>query len=564
MAESKRKRIFSRDGLDHVWIIEDEHYSFCAPVENPKLYFYDYDEGQRWVNWFAEFMVHTDGALAGQPIDPLLPWVEAFIRELFGWRFKETGFRRYEQFHAHVPGKNAKTQMGCGIAQGLAVLDEEQGAQVFWTAGNKEQAERTCFKMVKDMYDLNPLLRTADDGLFDLQTSSASLFHPPLRSVLQILSSIPKNIHGYNPHGVIGDEPHEAATDEVINTLWAKSITRRQPLLGYISTSGNNKEHWYYKKYQDTKELIEHKKVNDRILGFVREADPRDKLDSIETWKKANPGLGRSVRVENLKSQWKEALDDPAKMDLFKQCQLNIWVERTSKAVSIDHWDLCKRDYKMIDLVNDFCVGGFDLSHTRDMTAFSLCFPNWQYDDTGSAETARRLPRFLTWYWVPEEVYEKNKLYQKWDEYIERTPGNFIDKAFIKRRIKEIRALFPKLKKTYYDPWHSLDIFVEINDDDFECVPLEQSFKKMGPAIQELSDLVAAGQMEHDGNPVRTWNVKNAKVRLNSEGFKLLAKPADDKKIDGWVSCNIAYAGTMFEKPPEQDASSYFKDGWSM
>lgn len=563
MADSKRKHIFSRDSRDHIWIIDDEDYWFAAPIENPELYFYDYNEGQRWVNWYHEFMVHTDGALAGQPIDPLLPWVEAFIRELFGWRFKETGFRRYEQFHAHVPGKNAKTQMGCGIAQGLTVLDDEPGAQVFWTAGNKEQAERTCFKMVKDMYDLNPLLRTADEGLFDLNTSSVNLYYPPLRSVLQILSSIPKNIHGYNAHGVIADEPHEAATDEVINTLWAKSITRRQPLLGYISTAGNNKDHWYYKKYEDTKALINHEKVNDRILGFIREADPKDKLDSIETWKKANPGLGRSVRVENLKSQYKEALDDPAKMDLFLQCQLNIWVERTSKLVNIDHWDLCKVPYTMEELRGQFCIGGFDLSHTRDMTSFALCFPNWQYDETGSSETATRKPRFLVWYWVPEAVMQKNKLYKQWSEFIETTPGDFIDKAHIKKRINEIRQLF-NCPKAYYDKWHAMDIFTDLDCDEFQCTALDQSFLMMGPAIQELTDLTNAGQLEHNGNPVLKWNVKNAKVRTNKEGFKLLAKPADDKKIDGWVASTIAYRGTMFEKAPDQDASSYFTNGWSM
>lgn len=554
---SKIKRTSSRDGLDTVWYIDDgigkEIYSFPAPIENPRFYSYDDNEGQRWVDWFHGFMVHTEGRLAGLPIDPLLPWVEAFIRELFGWKVTKTGLRRYREFHAFVPGKNAKTQMGCGIAQGLTAIDDEQAAQVFWKASTKDQAKDTCYRMIKAMHTLNSDLQE----LFELRPSDLALFHARSLSLLQILSALPTGKHGYNTHAVIEDEPHETAAlngNEAGEILWQKSITRTQPLRGMISTAGNNKNHWYYQEVEKLQRIIKHEEVNDRFLGFYRAADPKADVSDPKVWAMANPGLGRSVSTEAIEELYKDALKDAAKMDLFKQCQLNIFVDKTSKGMNIDHWELCQREYTMKDLQGQFCIGGFDLSHTRDLTAFALCFPNWQYDESGDQDTAWRLPRFLVWYWCPEKAMESNAQYRKWSEFIETTPGDFIDKAHIKKRIKEIRELF-KVPKAYFDPWHSMDIFSEMNEKDvFEVTALTQSFQMMGPAIQELQDLTFAGKLEQNGNPVLTWNVKNVQVRLNGDGFKLFVKPADDKKIDGWVACNIAYRGTMFEKAPPRES----------
>lgn len=556
---SKPKPRLSIDARDHVWAIKGKTYAFASPMDT-EAYYYDADEGQYWIDLIQEWFCHTEGDLAGQPLI-LMPWAEAVTRQLFGWRKKEDGFRRYQTFHYFVPGKNGKTQLGACYAQGLTGFDDEQGAQIFWQASTEEQAKGTCFKMISDMHTLN-----ADLGdVFELQKSSLALYHPETRSLLRVLSSLPTGgIHGPNVQALILDEPHESPRSETRDVLRNKMITRNQPLLGYISTAGKNRECWYYKEYEYLTKLVAHEEHNDRYLAFCCEpkkgADPAD----LRTWKDANPGMGISVKVENLKTIFEESQSNPSKMDMFLQTNLNMWIERTSDFINYQNWELCAQKYTMKDLRGKFCIGGFDLSQARDFTSFALCFPNWQYDETGSQETAWRLPLFLVWYWIPQAVYDSTQLYHQWSQYIEITKGDYIDKALIKRRIKEIRQQF-NCKKAYFDPWHSLDIFSEMEEPDvFEVTSLRQNFQTMGPAVNEISNLIVAGKIGHNNNPVLNWNVRNAKVETskdkNKETLKILRKAKDALKIDGLVACCIAYCGSTFEAAPPQ-ASVYEERG---
>lgn len=58
---------------------------------------------------------HSKGKLSGQPIR-LTSWQKFRECQLYGWRHKDTGFKRFKKAFTEVGRKNAKSQMEAGEA----------------------------------------------------------------------------------------------------------------------------------------------------------------------------------------------------------------------------------------------------------------------------------------------------------------------------------------------------------------------------------------------------------------------------------------------------------------
>lgn len=63
-------------------------------------------EAQRIVDWFG-YLRHSKGVLAGQCIT-LTPWQKFVLCQLYGWRMKATGFKRFHKMFVEVGRKNAR------------------------------------------------------------------------------------------------------------------------------------------------------------------------------------------------------------------------------------------------------------------------------------------------------------------------------------------------------------------------------------------------------------------------------------------------------------------------
>src|SRR5579859_7434589 len=80
--------------------------------------------------FFPQFLRFVEGEWAGRPF-VLQPWQAHHIAQIFGWRRKRDGRRRYRFVRGWVPRKNGKTELAAGLAHLLTVGDREPGAQVY-------------------------------------------------------------------------------------------------------------------------------------------------------------------------------------------------------------------------------------------------------------------------------------------------------------------------------------------------------------------------------------------------------------------------------------------------
>ena len=77
-------------------------------------YVWEEDRAQNIVSWFS-CLHHSKGVLSGQSI-LLTSWQKFFCCQLYGWRHRETGRKRFRKSFIEVGRKNAKSQMEAGIA----------------------------------------------------------------------------------------------------------------------------------------------------------------------------------------------------------------------------------------------------------------------------------------------------------------------------------------------------------------------------------------------------------------------------------------------------------------
>jgi phage terminase large subunit-like protein len=68
----------------------------------------------------------------------------------------------------------------------------------------------------------------------------------------------------------------------------------------------------------------------------------------------------------------------------------------------------------------------------------------------------------------------------------------------------------------------------------------QQGFVSMGPAVDAFETALFSGMMQHNNNPVLTWQAGNVRVETDAAGNRKPTKSRSNDKIDGLVSIIMA------------------------
>lgn len=191
---------------------------------------------------------HTQGKLAGSPLDPD-PWQIAYIiAPVFGWeRQNEDGdwVRIITEVWIEVSRKNGKSTLSGGLGLYLMAADGEPGAQVVAAATTREQAG-FCFAPIAGLVENAPLLKKN----FQSYRSAKKIIQRSGGSYFQAIGSVAEAIHGANIHGAIVDEVHLHKTPDLIEAIETGTGSRRQPLIVFITTADEGKPESIYARKQ--------------------------------------------------------------------------------------------------------------------------------------------------------------------------------------------------------------------------------------------------------------------------------------------------------------------------
>ena len=278
------------------------------------------------------------------------------------------------------------------VALLLTCGDFEQRAEVYGCAADRQQAS-IVFEVAADMVRMCPSLNRR----VKILGATKRIIYTPTNSFYQVLSAEAYSKHGFNIHGVVFDELHTQPNRKLFDVMTKGSgDARTQPLFFLITTAGTDIHSICYEQHQKALDIIEGRKIDPTFYPVVYGASEDDDWTDKEVWKKANPSLGHTIKIDKVKQACLSAQQNPAEENTFRQLRLNQWVKQTVRWMPMDKWDLCSTPVDEKELEGRLCYGGLDLSSTTDITAFVLVFPIVEDEPY----------KVLPYFWPPEETLE--------------------------------------------------------------------------------------------------------------------------------------------------------------
>jgi phage terminase large subunit-like protein len=500
---------------------------------------YDEQKAHRFCEFF-EGLPHVKDDFRGhasrRETFKLEPWQLFIFCSIFGWVDRKQGFRRFNDAYIEVPRKNGKTPMAAGAALYCLTADGEYGAEVFAAASSKDQAGEV-FHAARNMAQACPDLREA----FGVWVNAASLVVQSTGSVFKMLKGNPAD--GPAPHCVTADEYHEYLTNRVIEWASTGMTSRRQPLLFRITTAGTDPASPCYDMHLEVQEVLDGRRVNDRLFGIIYTVDKGVDWKSKKALKMANPNYGVSVNPDKIEEDQFQARQSSTKQVAFKTKNLNLWQNESKPWINMEYWDACKDDQMAIeDFAGDLGVNGVDLASRSDTVSTVRLFKRTLTNEESGAEEDHYYC-FSRHYLNQTQVRdERNKHFAEWADagFLIETEGNVTDYLRVNDDLAaDANSLL--LRELVFDPYHAAPLvqFLQARPDwnpSVEAVQVKQSWENMSPPMKEFEALILTKRFHHDGNPVLAWMVGNTRCRISPRDDWYPERKNVNRKIDGTIA----------------------------
>lgn len=472
---------------------------------------------------FLELLKLT-GDFWGKPWK-LLDWQKDVISNVYG-TVDENGNRRYKYAYLEIPKKNGKTEMIAGFALDHC-LNDAPGGQIYCCAAEREQAS-LVYMAVKSKIEQDAYL----SDLFRVVDSKKEIYNIESGTFIKVLSAEAYSKHGLNPTVVIFDELHALQKRDLWDVMtFGSGAARKEQLIWIITTAGDDpdrksigwEQHEYARKVRDGE-------INDptwfvRIYGAPEDADIYDE----KTWYAANPSLGVTIDIENVRKEAMAAKNSPAAERLFRWLRLNQWIALKRVGwLPVTLWDDTEASWTRDALTGLECYVGLDLSSVNDLTAMAALFP----PQAGCEKWRFFIDAFIPEENMPEREARDHVPFTEWvrNRYVQATPGDCIDYAYIARDLENKMRRF-NVKYICADPWRiealATHMQTEIRDD--KIIKIPQTIEGMSPAMKEIERMMHAGMIEHEKNPCGRWTFGNVIVAV--DGNENL-KPHKGRSID--------------------------------
>jgi phage terminase large subunit-like protein len=509
--------------LDHP---EDNHITKFNLDGSTYEEFFIFDEkaASRPISFIETFCRHIKGEFFGKPVILEL-WEKAIIQSLYGFVSVVDGYRRFRHLHLYVARKNGKTLLAACLIVYEMLVGGEAGAECYTAATKREQA-KIAWDMAKAVIQKNPSLfgkfRITVNGIYT-KPYSDNFFKP--------VSKESKKLDGVNAHIVHIDELHAITDSNILKVLWDSTKSRKQPIEIITTTMGTVRVSTFDTTYEYDENFLEGIYQDDRLLVFCYELDEEKEWKDFTCWIKANPNLGVSQSISDLREEVQKAINDPSNIaDLLcksfnvRQTDRKSWLT-FEELNNTEVYDLGKFDDSIV-------IGGFDLSRTGDLTAFTTLL----FDKKARKVIAE------TMYWVTKKYLDKATkvpLRQWVRQGFVRVSGD--EKINYHDIVDYVWEQFEKHNWKYvainYDSYSAEYLIEELAQKGYSrkyiLNPVIQGFKTLSIPMQELGSDLKEKKLSYQNNPVTKWCLSNVDLVTDRNGNYMPDKSNYERKIDG-------------------------------
>lgn len=510
-------------------------------AENNGPYFLDFVAADR-VMRFIEMMPHIKGPEAGQNIY-LSPWQKFIYLNVFGWRVKETGARRFRKVYTEVPRGNGKSTMVAPVGLYMLAADNEGGAEIYSAAVTRDQA-KIVFNVAQAMARRRDVfLRRAG-----IETKVHSVEQPKTNSIFMALSADARGLDGLNVHLAILDELAQHKSRDVHDVIETGTGKRSQPLIWMITTAGPDQGGIGFEVHDYAEKILKNVIEDDSFFTIIYTIDPGDDWTQEETWCKANPNWGRSVMPDTIRQLANRAIQVPSFQNAFKMKHLNMWTNANVAWMDSLAWSRQGIPVDESEYIGEECIIGLDLASKIDIAAKVKVIRQ-----QNTAEVSRRYPYkyiVLPTLYVPEATLAKikNKNYAGWvlGGHLVATPGDVIDFSYIEEDLIEDTKKFA-VKEIAFDPWQATQLAQRmIGEHGLPMLEFPNNVRNFSEPTKEFEALVRQGLLFHNNNPCFNWMISNLTVKEDRKGNIYPRKDREENKIDGPVAAIMALARWIF------------------
>lgn len=490
-------------------------------LEN-KEFFFDQKKANKAIRFIENFCHHCEGR---SDLLKLELWQKAIVSAIFGI-VDATGARQFREIVLIMARKQGKSLLAAAIADYCLYADGEYGARIFCVAPKLDQADiiySAIWQTIANEPELAEMTKRRKSDYYVEATNS---------TVKKIAFNAKKS-DGFNPSLAVCDEFAAWPGDTGIKQYEVMSSAlgaRKQPLILAISTAGYISEGIYDELTKRSTRFLLGDSKERRLLPFLYMIDDPAKWNDINELRKSNPNMGVSVSVSHLLDEIAIAEGSFTKKAEFlcKYCN----IKQNSALAWLSAQTVEKASgpaLRLEDFKSHYCVGGIDLSQTRDLTACLVII-----------EKAGELYIFAKFFLPAEKIEqatERDGL--PYAKYIERgllqlSGENYVDYHDCYNWFTELVQRYEILPlQVGYDRYSAQYLVQDMKQYGFHMDDVYQG-DNLWPVIQETAGLLEDGKIHIGDNDLLKVHLLNSAIKMNTErgrGRLVKINPADH--IDG-------------------------------
>jgi len=521
-------------------------YEYLIKGLEDKSFFFDQKKANDAIDWIESHCFHTEGPLAPSSLK-LEVWQKAFFSAIYGI-VDANGKRQFREVFLVIGRKNGKTKMASSIGD-YEWRKGGYGSRVFCIAPKLDQAD-LVYNDIWQMVTLDPEYielkerlsekdqhnkRIHDDGELPRHRMS-DLSIPGTNSTVKKIAFSAKKSDGFNPSFCICDEVASWEGDKGLKqyeVMKSGMGARPEALLLSCTTSGYINDSIYDELMKRSTRFLLGDSKEKKLLPFLYLIDDLDKWNDINELRKSNPNLGNSVPVDYMLEEIAIAENSLSKKSEFITKYCNI--KQNSSLAWLDSKDIenaTGEPLRLEDFRGCYCVGGFDLSRTTDLTAA-----------TAVIEKDGKLNVFAQFFLPSERIAEAQKIDGvPYDIYIQRgllkpSGENIIDYNDVFdwfRMLIEQYEIYPL--KVGYDRYSASYLVQQMDGYGFHMDDVFQGFN-LHPVITEFEGLLKDGKINIGDNDLLKIHLYNSALKISTEkGRSRLVKVNPLVHIDGMAA----------------------------
>lgn len=499
------------------------------------------EEGERAVRIFNKLR------LADVPGTPTMAeaggeWFRDIVRAMFGSVNPVTRERMIRELFALVPKKNSKTTDGALLMVTALLMNQRPRASFVMTAPVQDVAQ-LAFDAAAGAIDLDPVLSKK----FHVRHHLKTILHRETKAELEIMTFDPAVLTGQKVSGgALIDELHVCAkmtkAPKALRQIRGGMLPFPESFLAFITTQSDEAPVGVFadelKKAREIRDGKREGAMLPVLFEFPKEVqESKDRQwERPALWPLITPNLGKSITIQRLESDYREARDtSEAELRIWASQHLNVQIGMALHAAAwagAKHWEKQAEAGLTLDELlarSEVADVGIDGGGLDDLLGLAVVGRD------------RETREWLLWTraWAHPEVLELRKSEAQRFAGFEKD-GDLVLVEQIGDDLDEVAQIVATvetagmLDKVGVDPaglGGVLDALIEAGIPEDKIVGVSQGWKLSG-AIKTTERMLAAGDLWHGGQPLMTWCVGNAKVEPRGNAIVITKATAGTAKID--------------------------------